>query len=125
MANERVINRFDLDDSGDVVKEDVMNYIYNITPRETVMLSLLGRGKARSTKREWFTRELAGHATNKHLEGAAFAADGTAPPDSKRMFNYTQISKKEIRISGTAEEVEKYGRSSEVRFQMADALAGS
>lgn len=101
------------------IREDLSDVIYNISPEETPFMSSAGRGpKAKNTYVEWQTDSLASaDGSNAHLEGddASFAAfDPTV-----RVGNYTQISRKTLILSNTAEVVDKAGRRSELSYQIA------
>lgn len=93
------------------VAEDVEDVIFMISPTETPMLTMAGRKKADNTLHQWQTDALAAPAANRQIEGddAAFA---TATPTTM-LSNYTQISRKTLVITRTAERVRKYGRDSE------------
>jgi hypothetical protein len=92
--------------------EDFHDLIYDISPTDTPLVSRAKRLKASQTLHQWQVDALEAAATNAHIEGddAAFA---TAPTTTV-LNNYTQISKKTLFISRTAETVRKYGRKSEV-----------
>ena len=100
------------------IREDLADVIYNISPEETPFISNVGRKSVSNTLFEWQVDNLASVDTaNAVVEGAdAGAASQTA---SRRMQNYTQISKKVIQISGTMEAVDKAGRNSEIAYQLA------
>lgn len=99
-------------------REDLIDVIYNISPMDTPFMSSAGRGKAKAVLHEWQTDALAAASTtNAFVEGDEFA--GEASTATVRVQNYTQISKKEVVISGTQEVVDKAGRSSEVSYQTA------
>lgn len=101
------------------LREDLANFIYNISPTETPGMSNAGRTSAKQTLHEWQTDTLAAAvSTNAHIEGD----DTTAIPAASattRVGNYTQIMKKYTLISDTLEEVDKAGRKSEEAFQLA------
>jgi Mu-like prophage tail sheath protein gpL len=101
-------------DSYDLVgiAEDVEDVIYNITPTETPFFTMCKKGKAENTLHQWQTDALAAAATNRQIEGddAAFV---TAAPTTM-LSNYTQISRKTVLVSETADAVRKYGRDTEL-----------
>lgn len=81
-------------------------------------MTAIGRSKAQMTKHEWQTDTLAAAvSTNAQLEGDVVA--GTATVATVRLFNYCQISSKDVVVTGTQEVVNKAGRSSEMAYQMA------
>ncbi len=101
------------------IREDLSNEIYDISPMETPVLTMLRKGApARSTFIEWQKDALAAASgTNRLVEGAD-ASYLTAAPTS-RLRNYTQISGKAIIVSGTANAVNTAGREEELAYQIA------
>lgn len=100
------------------IREDLSNIIYRIDPEDTPFLSGIGRGpKTSQTLTEWQTDALEAPAQNAIVEGdeASFAA----PTPTVRLGNYTQISRKTVLVSGTAEAVDAAGRKSELAMQTA------
>jgi hypothetical protein len=100
------------------LRESLADTIYNISPEDTIAMSSMGRGKAKQTLEEWQTDSLAAVDTaNAQLEGddAAF----TTPAATVRVGNYTQISRKTLILSDTAEAIDKAGRRSELAYQIA------
>ena len=61
-------------------------------------------------------------STNAQIEGDDVASFTAATP-TVRLGNYTQISRKDVIISGTLESVDKAGRRSELSYQMAKKSA--
>lgn len=103
------------------LREDVIDDIYNIDPKETPLLSMIGRGSADAVTHEWQTDGLrAVNSNNVQLEGdeAAFST----PSPSVRVGNYCQISRGTLITSGTAEAVSKAGPKSEEGYQWAKEL---
>lgn len=102
-------------------REDLADIVYNVDPTETPFLSSMPKGKATSTKHEWQTRALtAASGSNAVLEGDDATTDASTA--NARIFNYTQIADKVARVTGTQEEVNKAGASSEMARQMADRM---
>jgi hypothetical protein len=98
-------------------KEDVEDIIYDISPTETPFLSSIGSGTATATLHQWQQDSLAAVATNAAVEGADA---GTSSVDETVLkTNNTQIFTKVVQVSGTAEAVGKYGRTSELAYQIA------
>lgn len=98
-------------------KEDIEDIIYDISPTMTPFTSSIGSGKASATLHQWQEIELAAVATNAKLEGADAGAASANQTTMKT--NHTQIFDKVVQTSGTAEVVEKHGRSSELSMQIA------
>ena len=99
------------------IAEDVEDVIFNITPTETPALSMAKRIKATNTLHQWQTDSLAAVAANRAVEGDD-STYATATPTTM-LSNYTQITKKSVMISGTADAVRKYGRAEEFAYQIA------
>jgi hypothetical protein len=99
------------------IREDLSDIIYNISPEETPFMSSIGRSSADNTYFEWQTDSLADPVDNRQLEGDDASALEVVEPI--RYGNYTQISTKTVRSSGTAEAVDFAGRKSTQAYQMA------
>lgn len=104
-ATVKASKAYDL--AGGALREDLEDIIYDISPMDTWFLSNVGRGRAESTTHEWLTDSLTAAAANKAIEGDAFSAQTRALPT--RLKNYTQISKKEYEVTGTAQKVNNAG----------------
>ncbi len=101
------------------IREDLSNVIYNISPEETPFISNIGRENVKNTYFEWQTDSLAAaSAANAALEGDDISSFTAVNPTS-RIGNYTQISTKNVVISGTLEALDKAGRRSELTYQLA------
>jgi hypothetical protein len=98
-------------------REDLTEIISRIDPTETPVYSMAGKAKATATLHEWQTQALAAAASNAQAEGDDFDAPAVTP--TVRLTNRTQISTKEVVISGTQEAVNSAGRKSEMNYQMA------
>ena len=105
------------------IREDLSNVIYQISPEETPFMSNVGRENVKNTFFEWQTDDLASAVTtNAQIEGDDITSF-TAATATVRLGNYTQISRKDVIISGTLESVDKAGRRSELAYQMAKKSA--
>jgi uncharacterized protein DUF5309 len=94
--------------SGGALREDLGDIIYDISPMDAWFMSHAGRGTAKSTTHEWLTDSLtAASATNAEIEGDAFSATARTLPS--RLKNYTQISRKQYEVTGTAQKVDNAG----------------
>lgn len=93
------------------IAEDVEDAIFNISPTETPFLTMAKRKSVSNTFHQWQTDSLAAAAANRQVEGddASFT---TATPTTM-LGNYTQISRKTLIVSRTADTVKKYGRAKE------------
>lgn len=101
-------------DSYDLVgiAEDVEDMIFNISPTETPLLTMANRKTAKATLHQWQTDALSSAAANRQLEGDEAAFTTAAP--TVMLTNYTQISRKTILTSRTADRIRKYGRTTEM-----------
>lgn len=93
------------------IAEDIEDAIFLISPTETPVLTMAGKKKASNTLHQWQTDSLAAVTHQPQVEGddAAFA---TASP-TVMLSNYTQINRKTLIVSRTADTVRKYGRAKE------------
>lgn len=96
--------------------EDVQDAIYRISPVDAPVVSMSKNIRATGKIHEWHQHELTAAGTNAHVEGADAPADSSTPVVNK--FNYCQIMSKVAEIAGTLEAVDKYGRDSEMAFQL-------
>ena len=99
-------------------REDLSDVMWDVSPTETPLLTLMGKNSATGTAHDWLTDTLAAAADNKNLEGGdAVVAD---PASRSRLSNYTQILDKTAGVSGTQEKVLKGGGvKSEMAYQLA------
>jgi|TARA_B100001094_G_scaffold327598_1_gene386181 hypothetical protein len=100
-------------------REDVEDIIYDISPTTTPMLSSIGSSTAAATLHQWLQDELAAVATNASVEGADAGAGSTITQTVKTAN--TQIFDKVVQVSGTAEAVGTYGRTSDLAYAIAKA----
>lgn len=111
-------DRFNLNTTGDNVREDLTDVIYNISPTEVPYQSNAGRGTALQTLHEWQIDELAAVDTgNAAIDGADFGTDSSSA--AFRIGVFAQISIKYIAVSRRANIVNKAGRKSELAYQIA------
>lgn len=105
--------------TGKGIQESFADVISDISPEETPMLSMAKRSSAGQTYHQWQTDALAAPAANAQLEGddASFATLAATTV----LGNYTQIGRKTVQISGTYDVVKKYGRKSQVAYQLMKA----
>lgn len=100
------------------LREDLSDFIYNLSPSDTPFTSNVGRGTADAVLHEWQTDTLAAANTaNAQFQGDDIATF-TAASVTSRLGNRTQISRKEVIISGTLDAVNKAGRRTELAYQM-------
>lgn len=93
-------------------KEDVEDIIYDISPTDTPFLSSIGTGKANNTIHQWQQDKLDSPAANAAVEGAV--AGTAAATDTTIKTANTQIFKKVVEVSGSAQAIGLYGRADEL-----------
>ena len=96
--------------------EDFQDTIFDISPEETPLISMAKKFKANATLHQWQIDTLAAQGSNRQLEGLD-ATYATAAPTTVNS-NYCQISSKTVKISKTADAIRKYGRKSEIAYQL-------
>jgi hypothetical protein len=103
---------------GKGIRENLADVIYNISPIDTPFMNNIGRETASNTYYEWQTDALnAPDTANAAIEGGDAPTASASP--TTRLGNYTQISTKNVTVSGTLETVNKAGRRSEMSYQLA------
>jgi hypothetical protein len=101
-------------------REDLSNAIYNIDPFDTPVMSAARRRNVKNRIFDWQTEFLPlVNLNNAQVEGFQLA-NAPAQPTIRRN-NVTQISERDATVSGTQEEVDAAGKSSEMAHQMAIA----
>jgi hypothetical protein len=96
--------------------EDVQDVIYNVSPVDNPAAAMARTIRATGKLHEWTEDVLQAAGKNAAVEGADAGADQSQ--SVSELNNYTQIMTKVARISGTLEEVDKYGRDSEMAYQL-------
>ena len=111
-------DRYNLDATGDNVRESLTDVIYNISPTEVPFQANAGRGDTANTLHEWQIDALAAVDTgNAAIDGADFGTDSSDA--AERIGAYAQISIKYLAVSRRANIVNKAGRKSELAYQIA------
>ena len=98
------------------LSEDFEDVIFDVSPTDTPMLTMAKRKKATARYHQWQVDALA-TATSNRVEEGADAAFATAA-QTTTLGNYCQISTKTVDISRTLDIVNKYGRKSEIAYQL-------
>ena len=94
------------------LKPSVDDNIGLFAPRDTPFMANMSKEKAVQVLEEWLEDDVAPAAENAQVEGFdVTTTESTAPT---RAGNYCQIFEKDFAVSGTAETVQKYGRTSEL-----------
>jgi hypothetical protein len=99
------------------VKEDVSDIISNISPTKTPFQSSIGSDKCTQKLFEWQEDSLRAVATNSNVEGFT-ASDVTITPTTMRS-NLTQIMYEAIKVAGSVDAQDAYGRAKESAYQIA------
>lgn len=97
-------------------KEDVQDEIYNISPIDNPVCSMSRTIQATGKIHEWTEDSLRDPRKNAAVEGADAGPDTSQPVVERQ--NYCQIMEDVARITGTLEDVDKYGRASEMAYQL-------
>ena len=101
-------------------REGLTNILENISPTDVPFQSNIRRSKATSILHEFQTDSLAAAASNAVIEGDDSAAEAQVP--TVRLSNRTQISKKVVLVTGTANATVKAGRGkNELSYMLAKA----
>ena len=98
-------------------REDLSNAIYDISPMETPVVSMIPRVKATGRLHEWQTDSLAAAAANAQIEGDEISIQ--ASPATTRVSNVCQILSKALSVSRTQRVVDTAGRADEYDYQIA------
>ena len=99
-------------------REDLSDVIWDISPLDTPILSMIAKEGADATYHEWQTDALAAvDGDNAVIEGADAETDASSA--TTRVGNYTQISDKVARVTGTQRKINSAGRSDEMDYQVA------
>lgn len=96
--------------------EDVQDIIYNVSPVDNPVAAMSRTLRATGKLHQWTEDFLKAAAANVKVEGADAGDDESQPV--VELSNNCQIMDKVARISGTLEEVDKYGRDSEMAYQL-------
>jgi uncharacterized protein DUF5309 len=100
------------------IREDLSDFIYDVSPTETPFLSNAKRGSIDNTLFEWQTDTLAAAVTtNQQLEGDVVSGAVAATTASVRLGNYAEIAFKSFGVTGTEQRVKKAGRQDEIGYQ--------
>lgn len=98
-------------------REDLTDVIYRISPTATPLLNMAAKAKASNTLHEWQIQDLAAAVTNNaQVEGDDATAKSVTP--TVRLQNRTQISTKNVIVSGTQQAMNPAGRKDELAYQL-------
>jgi hypothetical protein len=91
--------------------------IWSVAPSETPFCTAVGRTTAKAVLHEWQTDTLRAPGATAHIEGDDITAFDSVTP-TVRLGNYTQILTNTLVVSGTADQVDKAGRKTELSYQL-------
>ena len=86
---------------GGALREDLANFISNISRDETPFLSSLGSVKAKLPRHEWQLDTLDNPAANAQSGSFEFATGNNSDVTTTRISNYTQVFGKTVHIEGS------------------------
>ena len=96
------------------------NWISNLSPTDTPFVSMTGKESINQTLFQWQTDTLeTANANNAVIEGSA--AESPIRASTTVISNVTQILRKVVRVSDTANALANYGRGQELQYQMEKA----
>ena len=102
---------------GGMIREDVMNKIFDISKIPLPLSDMIGSGSAKNAYKEWVLDELAApDPTNARVDGSDAGTAGTT--SGKRVGNEHQISDKVVKVSYRADASDTIGRSKELAYQL-------
>ncbi|WP_062560358.1 DUF5309 domain-containing protein [Paracoccus aminovorans] len=96
-------------------REELSDVVDMITPEDTPIYSMIGKGTAKSTHPEWSIDELRAPGANVQVEGDEYIFNAIVAP--KRVGNYTQIFRDSFVLSNTQEAVDDAGQALKVKHQ--------
>lgn len=111
--------------AGGLVREDVLDSIFDISDIPTVFLDMIGTDSFSNSYSEWTEdKQAAPDLTNKKVSGSDIAStDNKATvANAKRVGNHAQISTKPVMVTERGQNVDTIGRSDEMGYQTAQRL---
>lgn len=103
------------------LKENISDIITNISPKKTPFSSSIGSEKVTQPIFQWQEDALRNVSATTQVEGAD-SSEITVVPTTMRS-NYTAIFSEAVKVSGTVQVSEAYGRAKELAYQMAKSAA--
>jgi hypothetical protein len=102
---------------GGLIREDVMNKIWDISRIPLPFTDMVGTGSAKQEYKEWTIDKLADpDVTNAVVDGSDASGNNTAV--GTKVGNHHQISDKVVRVSYRADASDTIGRAKELSFQL-------
>lgn len=118
MANITNLVSYDLNG----VKESFANWISNISPTDTPFVSMTGKEAINNKYFQWQEDSL-GKVDQYNAQQEGSSAGDAAQLATRVQKNVTQILRKVVQVSDTADSLASYGRGSELAYQMEKAGA--
>jgi len=109
------------DDVGGALREDLLDLLTNLSPRNTQLVSGLGTSTANSIRHEWLIDSLSAVKANAQLEGTAITYHNVSNP--ARLANYTQIFKQGFKVSDSERAEDLAGFTDRYNHEKTKALA--
>lgn len=102
------------------IKEEFAEWVSNISPEYTPFISMIAKFPVKNTRFQWQQDTLADPDTaNAVVEGDSAAGTALTPTVTKE--SYTQIMRKVVMVTDTANAVTSYGREKELFYQLKKA----
>ena len=114
----QMVNTIDFYDF-DSTFPDIQDTVYNVTPEDTPLQSLMSKGKSTNILKQWDVYHNRNAATNAAIDGDEFGADSRTVPD--RRANYHQISRIDLSVTGRAEVADRPGGKRAMAEQIMNA----
>lgn len=111
--------------AGGLVREDVLDSIFDISDIPTVFLDMIGTDGFKNPYSEWTEDKLAAvNLTNRRVSGSDVAStdNDATTANGKRVGNHAQISTKEVMVTERTQNVDVIGRSDEMGYQTSQRL---
>ena len=103
--------------TGGLIREDVMNKIWDISRIPLPFTDMVGTGSAKNEYKEWTTDELAAPDPGNAV-GDGTDATGDNSAFGSRVGNHHQISDKVVRVTYRADASDTIGRAKELSYQL-------
>ena len=100
---------------GGTIREDLQDYVANVSPKETPLLSGLRQVRVKSGYVEWLEDSLASRGDNAWLEGIAFTDQNLTMPS--RSFAHVQTFYKSGAVSDKERQVDHAGFDDPFTYQ--------
>lgn len=85
------------------LREDLLNVLTNLSPKQTQLVTGLGTSTASSIRHEWLIDTLGNVKANAYVEGVDASYSATSNPT--RLYNYTQIAREGYEVTDTERSV--------------------